>query len=267
MTDTSPMHAGPITGNVPMYKRPEPLNIEQHGKLGIKALDKPFSFMAGSHFVPLTVAEFQLAGLNTPVIFMGDNKMPAAVMGLAAGENLFVDSEGHVPVDTYVPAFVRRWPFVLAQGQGSDQLVVCIDRDAEVVSDDPEAPFFENGEISEFTKNAVTFCENFETERQRTEAFVQLLTTHDLFELKTANFTPRNPDGTTGASVQMADYFGVSEEKLRALSGEALTQLRDNGALQQIYAHLMSLLNWDALIARAVQRQNTLRGAETAGTA
>ncbi len=267
MSDVQPTAAGPISGQVPLYKRPEPLNIQQHGELGIKSAEKPFAFMAGAHFIPLTVAEFAPAGLNYPVIFMGDTKMPAAVMGLNQGENLFVDADGAVPVDAYVPAFCRRWPFVLAQGDGGDQLVVCIDRDAEVVSEQPDVRFFENGELSDFTKTAVQFCENFETERQRTEAFIGLLRQHDLFEMKVANFTPRHPDGTTGDQVQIADYFGVSEEKLRALSPEALVQLRDNGALQQIYAHLMSLLNWEALIARALARQTGLQQTQVAGTA
>lgn len=267
MSDVQPAPGEPITGQVPLYKRPEPLNPQQHGDLGIKSAEKPFAFMKEAHFVPLTVAEFAPAGLNYPVIFMGDSKMPAAVMGLNQGENLFVDAEGNVPVDAYVPAFIRRWPFVLAQGNAGEQMVVCIDRDAEVVSETPDVRFFENGDISDFTKNAVQFCENFETERQRTEAFVKLMTTHDLFEMKIARFTPRHPDGTEGEQVQIADYFGISEEKLRALSPDALVQLRDNGALQQIYAHLMSLLNWEALIARALQRQTQLQGAATVGNA
>lgn len=266
MSDVS-AHTGPITGNVPLYKKPEPLTVEAHGKLGVKSPDKPFAFMSGAHFIPMTVAEFAPAGLNFPIIFMGDTKLPAAVMGLNPGENLFVDAEGVVPVDVYVPAFVRRWPFVLAQGQGSEQLVVCIDRDADVVSEEPDAPFFENGEISDFTKTAIQFCENFETERQRTEAFIALLNKHDLFELKTAQFTPRNADGTPGQPQQIADYYGVSETKLRALAQEDLAQLRDNGALQQIYAHLMSLLNWEFLIARAMERQGRLQQAQAAGNA
>ncbi len=266
MSDVS-APTGPITGNVPLYRKPEPLTAEAHGKLGVKSPDKPFAFMSGAHFIPITVAEFAPGGLNFPIIFMGDTKLPAAVMGLNPGENLFVDPEGAVPVDVYVPAFVRRWPFVLAQGQGSDQLVVCIDREAEVISEEPDAPFFENGEISTFTKTAIQFCENFETERQRTEAFVALLTKHDLFELKTANFTPRNADGSAGETQQIADYFGVSDTKLRALPAADLAQLRDNGALQQIYAHLMSLLNWDFLIARAMERQGRLQQTQAAGNA
>lgn len=251
MTDTP----GEITGQVPLYKRPEPLTPQAHGKLGIKATTRPYAFLREAHFVPLTVAEFQPAGLSYPIIFMGENRLPAAVMGVNSGENLFVDEDGKLVTTAYSPAFVRRWPFVLAQDTAQDQLVVCIDRDADVVSDEPDMAFFTNGELSDFTKNAIEFCENFETERRRTESFVSLLQSHDLFEQKFARFTPTDANNRpTGEQVTIADYWGVSETKLNALPGETLVELRDNGALSQIYAHLMSLTNWEALIGLTLER-------------
>jgi len=109
---------------------------------------------------------------------------------------------------------------------------------------------------------AIEFCRQFEEERQRTEQFVKLLKDNDLFELKKAVFTPRNADGTMGAEQPIAEYFAVSEEKLNALSPEKLVELQRNGALAQIYAHLISLLNWDRLIAVTLAR-----GEPTAGNA
>lgn len=262
MTDTP---AGQLSGQVPLYKRPEPLTVEAHGSLGIKASAQPFGFLREAHFVPLTVAEFQPAGLSYPVIFMGDNRMPAAVMGVNSGENLFVDDAGRIATTAYAPAFVRRWPFVLAQDTTQDQLVVCIDREAEVVSEQPDVPFFTNGELSDFSKNAVQFCENFETERRRTESFVELLRSYDLLEQKYARFQPRDAQGQPqGQEITIADYWGVSEAKLNGLSHQVLVELRDNGALSQIYAHIMSLLNWEALIALAVERSIKRDAAGTA---
>jgi len=85
-------------------------------------------------------------------------------------------------------------------------------------------------------------------------SFVQILKDLDLFETKTAQYTPANPDGTAGEPQKIADYFGVSEEKLSKLSPTQLAELRDNGALPQIYAHLMSLVGWDRLVAIAMAR-------------
>ncbi|MCA6308605.1 MAG: SapC family protein, partial [Phenylobacterium sp.] len=53
---------------------------------------------------------------------------------------------------------------------------------------------------------------------------------------------------------QIAEYFGVSEEKLNALPHDKLAELRDNGALQQIYAHILSLFGWDRLIALQIYK-------------
>ena len=63
-----------------------------------------------------------------------------------------------------------------------------------------------------------------------------------------------NPDGTAGEPQKIADYFGVSEEKLNALPADKIIELRDNGALGQIYAHMLSLVGWDRLIALAMAR-------------
>ena len=52
----------------------------------------------------------------------------------------------------------------------------------------------------------------------------------------------------------MAEYFAVSEEKLKALPIETVKDLLDNGAMAQIYAHLMSLGGWDRLITLTMAR-------------
>ena len=76
----------------------------------------------------------------------------------------------------------------------------------------------------------------------------------DLFEIKKATFTQQGPDGQPGEPQTIAEYFGVSETKLAELPAEKISELVKNGALQQVYAHLNSLVNWDRLIARAMKR-------------
>jgi hypothetical protein len=177
-----------------------------------------------------------------------------AVLGVNANENLFVDAQGAYAADCYLPAYVRRYPFVLANDAQAQRMIVCIDRNAPTIGENPEFPFFENGEPSAYTKNAVEFCNNFEAERQRTESFVGLLNGLDLFETKKALFTPPPVNGVASEPQVVAEYQGVSEEKLAALPHDKFIELRDNGALSQIYAHLVSLLGWDRLIVKAMLR-------------
>ena len=254
MTTTAQPGLGQITGNVLFYSQPEPLSPEMHGKLGVKRMDGPFAFAKVGHAVPLTVGEFPLAAVTGPIIFVGDEKLPIAVMGLNAGENMFVQDNGLFEPGIYIPAYVRRYPFVFANDATGQQMVLCIDRKAEFIIEGGDMPFFNDKDPSDYTKNCIEFCNNFEIERQRTMSFVQLLKDNDLFESKTANFTPTNPDGTAGEPQKIADYFGISEDKLNALPSEKIIELRDNGALAQIYAHLLSLVGWDRLVAIALAR-------------
>ncbi len=246
-----------ITGNVLFYSRPEPLNKDQHMGLGLRRMDKPFGFASKSHIVPLTVTEFPVAALTYPIIFAGEKHQPLAVMGVNAEHNLFIGQDGAFEVGAYIPAYIRRYPFVLANDAERQQLVVCIDRDAAMLGDLPDLAFFDDkGEPTDYTKGCIQFCNDFETEARRTESFVQLLRDLDLFEVRTASFNPQNPDGTPGEPQKIAEYFAVSEDKLKALPDAKIRELVENGALGQIYAHLTSLHGWDRLIAIALFRQN-----------
>ncbi|MDO1559258.1 SapC family protein [Brevundimonas sp. 2R-24] len=241
-----------LAGSVLFYTQPEPLTPEQHGNLGVNPTATPFRFVRQSHVVPLTVTEFAPACLSYPIIFVGEGKTPLAVMGLRENANLFVDETGAFRPDAYVPAFVRRYPFVFANDPQNDRLLLCIDRNADFLTEDGQVKLFEDGKPSAYTEQAMNFCRDFEGERRRTESFVELLKTHDLFDVREAFFTPTNPDGTQGQPQKIADYFAVSEDKLKALPAETLVELRDNGALGQIYAHMLSLQGWDRLIALAM---------------
>ena len=253
--ETTPAGQGPeLTGNVLFYRKPEPLSVEAHGTLGVKRIDQPFAFLRSAHAVPVTVSEFGSAAGSYPIIFVGADKTPIAVMGVNQGQNLYVEDNGQTTPDTYVPAFVRRYPFVFASDDAQDRLLLCVDREAPMVSEKPDITFFEGGEPSKFTQDAIEFCKQFETQRRATAEFVKLLEELDLFEQKTVAFTPRDPNGNEGPQQKIADYWAVSEEKLNALPAEKFIQLRDNGGLGAIYASMVSLLKWPTIIQRAMRR-------------
>lgn len=249
---TTEMPAGQLSGAVLLYVNPEPLSVEAHGKLGIWRNQSPYRFASTTAALPLQVTEFGPAALTYPIIFAGSEYQPLAVTSVRPNENLFIDADGAYSPDAYVPAYVRRYPFVLANDTAGERLIVCIDRASESLTEGGEVALFENGEASTFTKSAIEFCSNFETERQRTDVFVKTLRDLDLFEEKKAFFTPMNPDGTQGEPLQIADYFAVSETKLNELPADKLVDLRNSGALQQIYAHMTSLFNWERLVTRTM---------------
>lgn len=253
---------GPISGNLLFYTSPEPLSRDVHSGLGVKRMDRPFAFAKKGHVVPITVAEFTFAAISYPIIFAGNERLPLAVMGINQDDNLFVEADGTFAVGGYVPAYIRRYPFVLAADEAQQRMVVCIERNAEIFTEKAKAdlPLFEeNGEASEYTQNAIKFCEDFEGERRRTDSFIKLLNDLDLFEQRESIFQMPKEDGTV-EPVKLAEYFAVSETKLAALSPEKLAELRDNGALEKIYNHLTSLIGWDRLVAIASNKAITASG-------
>jgi len=257
MVDQAPQDQSLLTGNVLFYKNPEPLSLEAHGALGISASKTPHAFVAETNVVPLTVAEFPAASLSYPIVFVGDTRMPVAAMGLASGQNMFVSPEGVFRPDAYLPAFARRYPFVFANDDQDQRMILCVDTQASVItSENPDVPFFADGKPTPFVDNAMQFCTDFENERRRTESFVNLLKELDLLAPRETLYRPNNPDGTQGEPQKIAEYFAVDEAKLNALPAEKLVELRDNGALMHIYAHLTSLLSWDKLIALTIERNN-----------
>lgn len=257
MANTTPLPpAAEFSGNVLFYSKPEPLSRELHGKIGLRRVDRPFGFAAKTNVVPLTVGEFGLASLSYPIIFAGDRYQPLAVMGVGQGTNVFVAENGEFATGAYIPAYIRRYPFVLANDAQRGQLVVCIDRASELLGEDCDLPFFdEKGEATAYTNGCIEFCNNFETEGRRTESFINLMKELDLFEIKRATITPPTPDGVAGEPQPLAEYFGISEEKMKALPQEKIIELVGNGAVAAIYAHITSLIGWDRLIALTMAQQ------------
>ena len=254
-----------VEGNVMFYSNPQPLNAQSHEKFGVKQVKKPFEFMANQHFIPLTAQEFGAAATSFPVVFApGEDKMPLAVMGVRQNENLFVN-DGQFEQDFYMPAFARRYPFVMANDASNQRFVVCVDESADCVTNKkPERPFFENGQASSFTSEAIQFLEQFERDRQATQQMVNRFKELDLFEMKDMHFqNPNNADGTLGERQKIAEYFAVSEEKLRALDDKTVKELNESGMLSVAHAHLLSLGNWQRLVNMTLRRAAEEQAAQT----
>jgi hypothetical protein len=254
----APANAPQIQGNLPLYKNPEPINVQAHKGKGLKYGDRPFDFLKDTHFVPVTLGEMGSASARYPIIFIGDTRIPVAVMGLQQGQNLFVDPDtGDYERDCYVPAYVRRYPFVAAvHTEEKDRFTVCVDAGSHLMSDTPEQPFFtDDGQPTDFLNGAIDFVRRFEAEVGATNGFIEKLKELDLFEQQQTTWTPRDTLGNqTGEPVVIASYWALSGEKLRALDPKVLAELRDNAYLGGIYAHMLSQAQWDMIVSRARRR-------------
>jgi hypothetical protein len=222
------------------YKDLMPLNSRDHASWRARTVDKA-SWLGNQHAIPLTVEEFPHAQRNFPIVFSaGDNPVPLALMGLNEGVNVFFDEEGKPLGDAYIPAYIRRYPFLLAKLRpDADEMSLCFDPSSDILGDfkDGEALFAE-GQPSEHTKGVLEFCEKFEEAGARTQAFMNELIGADvLMDGEVAIQQNDRPD-------QPYIYRGfkmVNQEKLKEIDTEKLKAWHENGILPLIYAHLMSL--------------------------
>jgi SapC len=234
------MASAPQNANLPIfYQDLQPLSSQDHASFRARALDKA-PFLVGQHAVPLTSDEFISASRHYPIVFSaGDNPVPLALMGLNEGVNVFVDADGKLINPVYVPAYIRRYPFLLAKlRRDSDEMSLCFDPKSEAVGDFADGdPLFVDGQPSEHTTAILGFCEQFEQAGQRTGQFMEELIKSGLLM-----------DGEVSIEVQDAAqpyvYRGfkmVDEAKLRELRGDVLRKMTQNGMLALIFAHLFSL--------------------------
>jgi len=244
------------------YERPVPLNRTAHKDLRLKGVPS-LKFAANVHSVPLTGVEFPAAARDVPILFAGTEMKdagPMALLGLRQNENLFIDANGQWASGTYVPAFVRRYPFILAEkpdGQPGDDFTVFLDEAYEGFNNDEgERLFKEDGTDSEMLSNAVNFLGEFQQHVARTHWFMDQLRKYDLLE-------PRNIRlEKDGKAITLNGLFVVSEEKLRQLDEKVAYEFLKEGVLGWIYAHLLSLANIDRVSARLNEREQV---EETAG--
>lgn len=222
------------------YKDLMPLNSRDHGTWHARAVDKA-SWIGSQHAIPLTVDEFAQAQRHYPIVFSaGDNSVPLALMGLNEGINVFFDAEGALVDDSYVPAYIRRYPFLLARLKpDSEEMSLCFDPSCDVIGEfeDGQA-LFANGEPSEHTKGLLQFCEQFEQAGARTQAFMQEITDAGL--LMEGEVAIQQTDKPNQPYVYRG-FRMINQDKLRELDAEKIKQWFDIGLLPLIYAHLFSL--------------------------
>ena len=237
-----------------LYKDLIPLNSRDHSNWRARTVDRA-PWVSGQHAIPLTVEEFPLAQREFPIVFsQGERPVPLALMGLNEGVNTFFDEEGKPIGDLlYVPAYIRRYPFLLARlDPNADSMSLCFDPSADLVGafDDGEA-LFDGDQPSEHTKAVLQFCERFEEAGQRTQAFIDEIVKAEL--LMEGEVSIQRNDAPDRPFVYRG-FQMINQEKLRELRGDQLRKWNDSGLLPLLFAHLFSLELMRVIFARQQQQ-------------
>ena len=238
-----------------MFKSLVPVNKARHEGKKIKQV-QGFGFAADFHIASIMVHEFARAASLYPVVFLEDKEQdsfrPVVLMGMDAGENLFVGADGKWQA-SYVPAIIRRYPFALASAGEEGKFTVCIDEGSDLISDTEGLPLFnEQGEPAEALENVKRYLGELQQMDAFTNEFCKYMVAHNML-------TPLN------MRVQQADQvkningcYVINEERLNGLSVEGFTELRDKRYLPAVYAHLLSLAQIERLMTLKEERQALL---------
>ncbi len=246
------------------YSQPDVLRFPQHGKLGIKR-EGHYKFAAEAVAIPLTVAEFAAAGRAMPIVFaQGDEALPLAVSGLSAGRNLFIDSEGAWRPGLYIPAYLRRYPFIAVQAGNGPQMLGIDTASSLVVQEadgeTTERLFDEAGAPTPRAEAAMALSEAYAAEHEATRLFSAALVRHNLLVPRSAELRLTAPAaGATGeappVSSTLTGFQIVDEAAFRALPADVVTDFHARGWLGSIVLHLASQLSWQTLLdAKAEDR-------------
>ncbi|MES3004375.1 MAG: SapC family protein [Pseudomonadota bacterium] len=239
------------------YEKPVLLDRDRHRHRRVGPATG-YGFARKANSLYLAAVEFPQACKEYPIVFTRTANRavaPVAMLGLRGGENLFVDEKDRW-LGVYVPAFLRRYPFVLAELAGG-AMGVCIDEAFAGLSDTEGEPLFDaQGGNTPFLANALEFLGRYQVEHGRTEAFCRRLEEAGLLREMDAK-----ADLVDGRSFTVGGLLVVDETRLMALPDATALSLFRAGELHLISLHLTSLSNMRSLVDRMAQRQSPLQPA------
>ncbi len=241
------------------YSNPVPLDAKKHQDTGLK---KNFGLHFCSHVnaVPINMIEMPQVSHYYPIAFSPDaNATPVALLGVRDTENLFVDASGQWAEDAYIPAYIRRYPFIFSEIAGTDQLTLCVDMNDKVIDAKSDQKFFDaDGKPSLLAQNALEFCKSYHAAAQQTLGFSKALAQSGLLVERQAEINIGN-----GKRLNFSGFRIVDEQKHAEMPEKDFLEWRKNGWLPFLYAHLFSGAQWGRL-TRMLARRIELE--EKAGT-
>ena len=238
-----------MTTQLLIYGNVKPITKSEHGDLHIKT-GSDYEFAKDVNSVPLMAVEFRQAASEYPIVFAGNDKdvMPAVILGSRNDENLYYNGENGWDAK-YIPAFIRRYPFVFSSSDSGDNFTLCIDEEFTGCNREGkgERLFDADGEQTQYLNNVLEFLKEFQAHFRRSQVFCAKLVELDLLEPMGAQF---NQDGERRS---LTGFLAVNREKLKALPGEELAELARTDGLELLYLHLNSLSNFNSMLERGTK--------------
>lgn len=219
-----------------MFKNMDVLDKTKHAELKISPADN-FNFAKDITSVPVSGREIAQALKYYPIVFPMDGVLPQALLTIQKGKNAYVDDQGRWLVP-YIPAHIRRYPFILGKSKEAENFAVCVDRDAPHFQKEGGKPLFtETGEPAEILTKAMEFLKQFHGDLAATEKMLQPLMEKEVLVARQINLEIR------GEKSVIRGFRSVDTEKLYHLDDALLGQWVKSGIMTIVFAHILSLGN------------------------
>lgn len=237
-----------MTTQLLFYENATMVTAKSHGDLCVRAGDS-YSFASKVNSVPLTAIEFAAAAAHYPIVFAGteDHVMPAVILGASDAENVFIEADGGWRKGTYIPAFVRRYPFVFSTDAENKNFILNIDETFSGCNRDGrgERLFDSEGKQTVYLQNILKFLQEYQGQFRRTEAYCARLMELKLLKPMQAQFNL--PDGQKRS---LSGFMTVDRDALKAIGDEELRRMFDTDELECTYLHLFSMRHFQSMLGR-----------------
>lgn len=206
--------------------------------------------------------EFRSVQAFYPILFHRDANgelYPIALFGFKEKENLFLDDSGwHAH---YVPAMIRRQPFLIGYQESASQAdagqarMLSIDLSHPRVNKEAGEPLFQPlGGRTPWLEDMAVLLEAIYGGHVHSKAFVQELQRHGLIEPVTFDIALND-----GSRNQLLGFHAINEEKMQQLAGATLWDFGQKGFLMPLFMMLASTVNMRSLVE---MKNRSLEGTE-----
>jgi hypothetical protein len=224
-----------------IYETAVAVSAARHAQVSLQP-SPDYAFSADINAVPLMAVEFLRAAVEYAIVFtvVGEEVMPAVVLGVRGDQNLYLTPDRQWGAK-YLPAFIRRYPFVFSRSADGKTLTLCIDEAHPGVNreDKGERLFGDDGKPTPYVERVLKFLQEYQAQFERTRQFGRKIMELGLLEPMQAQVSTPN-----GEKLSLNGFHGVSREKLRKLDGEALAALARTDELELLYLQMHSMRNF-----------------------
>ena len=225
------------------YQNPVLLDGQKHKAMSL-VKDFGLQFTKTSNAVPVNLVELPQIAHFYPIAFSNDGMAtPVAILGVRNDENLFVSDKGQWQKDTYIPSYIRRYPFILTEVNDGESLSLCIDEVDGVIAKNDNNPLFDkDAKPTDLAKNAMEFCKTYHSASLQTLEFSEALVKSGLLVDRTAELMV-----TGGQKINFSGFQIIDEEKFNKMDEKTFMEWHRKGWIGAIYAHLFSGFHWNTI--------------------